>query len=158
MHAMLETDVAVDAEFMSSLAKIVQDGGPVHDRPRAFPRAERVAEREHVGIGADAGKAKKVPGAAHVRASFKDYIALARTAGLQTVAGSDAGEAGTDDHDIEMLHGHGSDASPLPVDCATKSAEARVYFSAKLRECAAECIGPSARKKSAPQDDKTGWI
>src|ERR1700686_1976778 len=107
---MLETDVAVDAEFMSSLAKIVQDGGPVHDRPRAFPRAERVAEREHVGIGADAGKAKKVPGAAHVRASFKDYIALARTAGLQTVAGSDAGEAGTDDHDVEVLHGHGSDA------------------------------------------------
>src|ERR1700692_761949 len=107
---MLETDVAVDAEFTSGLAKIVQDRGPVHYRPGTFPRAEWVAEREHVGIGANAGKAKKVPGAAHLRARFKNYIALVRTAGLQTVARSDAGETGTDDHDIEVLHGHRLDA------------------------------------------------
>src|ERR1700680_2340090 len=107
---MLETDVAVDAEFMSGLAKIVQDGGPVHNRPRAFPRAERVAEREHVGVGTNTGKTKKVPGAAHVRASFKDYISLPRTAGLQSVARSDAGDAGTDDHNVKVVDGHGSDA------------------------------------------------
>lgn len=110
MCAVLETDVAVDAEFARGFAKVGQDRGPVHDGPGAFPRTERVAEREHVGIGADAGKAEKVPGATHLRARFKDYISFARTAGLQTVARSDAGETGTDDHDIEVLHGHGPDA------------------------------------------------
>src|SRR6202158_5372333 len=145
---MLETDVAVDAEFMSGLAKIVQDGGPVHNRPRAFPRAERVAEREHVGVGTNTGKTKKVPGTTHLRARFKNYIALARTAGLQTVARSDAGEAGTDDHDIEVLHGHGSDASAAAGRLCHEVGGSEWYFSGKIRECDAGCIGPSAAKSA----------
>src|ERR1700686_5455831 len=42
----------------------------------------------------------------------------------------------------------------LRVDCATKWAEMRVYFSGEIRECNAGCIGPSSGKERPPQDDK----
>ena len=60
--------------------------------------------------------------------AIKDYIALARTAGLQTVSGSDAGETGTYDHDIEVLHGHGSDAIAAAGRLCHEVCEGEWYF------------------------------
>ena len=77
--------------------------GPVGDRLRLRPGPERVAEREHVGVRADARVAEQVPGAADRLARLEDRVALAGALGLQVVGGADAGEAGADDQDVEVL-------------------------------------------------------
>ena len=46
------------------VAHVVEDRGAVGDRLRLGPGPEAVAERVHVGVGADPGVAEEVPGAA----------------------------------------------------------------------------------------------
>ena len=105
--AVIEANVLVDAEHACGFADVVEDGRAVGNGLGFFPRAKRVAEGEHVGVGADAGVAEDVPGAADGGAGFEDGVGLAGAAGLQAVGGSDAGEAGAHDDDIEVLDGHG---------------------------------------------------
>ena len=109
LDAMVEADLLVDAVLGRGLAHIVQDPRPVGDRLRLGPRLERIAEREHVAVGADAGIAKQVPGAADAVAALQDDVALARAFLLQVIARADAGQAGADDQDVEMFCrvGHG---------------------------------------------------
>jgi hypothetical protein len=86
-----------------ALADVVQDGRAVGDRLGVLPRPEAVAQRVHVGVRAHAGIAEQIPGAAARLAAFEDGVALARAAILQVPGGADAGEAGADDQDIEVL-------------------------------------------------------
>ena len=84
-----------------------------------LPGPEGIAEREHIGIGADAGVAEQIPGPTQFAAPFENRVALGRALRLQVIAGTDAGEAGADDEDIEMFDGHEllpllSDVGPLP--------------------------------------------
>src|SRR6516225_9109116 len=108
---MMKANATVNPELVCGVAKVLQDGGAVGDGVRGCPWAERVAEGVHVGVGADAGVAEEVPGAADRAASFEDNVALAGTLRLQAIAGSDAGEAGSDDDDVEVLGGHGGSKS-----------------------------------------------
>src|SRR5215469_14852770 len=110
-HAMMKANAAVNAELVCGFAKVLQDGGAVGDGVRGGPWAERVTEGVHVGVGADAGVAEEVPGAADRAASFEDNVGLAGTLRLQAIAGSDAGEAGSDDDNVEVLVGHGGSKS-----------------------------------------------
>src|SRR6185437_620293 len=120
---MMIADVFVDAVLGRGLAHIVQDARPVGDRLRFGPRLERIAEREHVRVGADAGIAKQVPGAANAIAALENDVALAGAFLLQMKARADAGQAGADDEDVEMFRcqifrGHGDlrDADVYPTD------------------------------------------
>src|SRR5688572_15522755 len=108
---MSEADLLIDAVRRRGLPQILEDRRPVGDRLRLRPRLERVAERVHVGVGADAGIAEQVPGAAEVRAAFEDGVGPVRAALLQVAAGADAGNSGTDDEDVEVLSGHGAKVS-----------------------------------------------
>ena len=96
----------LDAVLGRGLADIVQDPRPVGDRLGLDPRLERIAQRVHVGVGADAGIAEQIPGAADAIAAFENDKALARALLLQVIARADAGQAGADDQDVEMFGLH----------------------------------------------------
>ena len=104
---MVEPNVAIDAVLAGGFANVVEDGGAVGDGLGFFPRAERVAEGEHVGVGANAGIAEEIPGAADGVSGLEDGVGLAGASGLQAVGGSDSGEAGAYDNDVKVLGGHG---------------------------------------------------
>src|SRR5712691_3020513 len=61
-----------------------------------------------VALGADAGIAEQIPGAADGLAPFEDDEALARAFLPQVIARADAGQAGADNEDVEMLWWHGN--------------------------------------------------
>ena len=79
-HAVTEPDVPVDPVLARRVADVIQDRRAVDDRARPGPRAERVAEREHVGVGAGAGEAEEVPRPADRLARLEDGERLARAA------------------------------------------------------------------------------
>src|ERR1700722_19146124 len=100
---MPETDVRRDAALVGGLADVTQDGRTVGNGLGVRPRLEVVAQRVHVRIGADAGIAEQIPGAADALPGLEDGIALGGTALLQMVRGADAGQAVTDDEYVEEV-------------------------------------------------------
>src|SRR4029077_5747201 len=66
-RAMAETDVAVHVVLGGRLTHVVEDRRTVGDGLRLPPGLEAVAQRVHVAVGADAGIAEEIPGAAHRR-------------------------------------------------------------------------------------------
>src|SRR5882724_1940520 len=100
---MVEADLLVDAVVGGSLADVIQNSRPVGDRLRLGPWLERIAQREHVAVGADAGIAEQIPGAADAIAALEDRVALARAFRLQVIARADAGQPGADDQHIDMI-------------------------------------------------------
>src|SRR6478672_2496636 len=96
-----EPDPADDAGLLGRGADVAKDRRPVGDRLRVGPRPEAIAERVHVGIGAHAGVAEQIPGAADRRALLDDRETLAGTTVLEVMRGADAREAGADDQDVE---------------------------------------------------------
>ena len=98
-----EADLALDAVLAGGLAHVVEDRRTVGDRLGLRPGPERVAEREHVRVRADARVAEQVPGAADVLARLEDRVGLAGALRLQLAAGADAGQAGADDQHVEMF-------------------------------------------------------
>ncbi len=110
LDPMMIADVLVDAVLGGGLADVIQDPRPVRDRLGLWPRLERIAQREHVGVGTDAGIAKQIPGAADAIAALEDDVALAGAFLLQMKARADAGEAGADDENVEMFDLHDTPA------------------------------------------------
>ena len=100
---MVEADFPVDAVVGGGLADVIQDSRPVRDRLRLGPWLERIAQREHVAVGADAGIAKQIPGAADGFAALENDITLAGTIVLQVIARADAGQPGADDQHVDMF-------------------------------------------------------
>ena len=124
MHAVLETDVTVDAEFTRGLAHIIEDGGPTGNRLRFFPWPERVGEGEHIRVGPNAREAEQVPSATNLRASLENDVSLAGTPRLQSVAGPNSGKTCTDDYNIEVLKEHVSQIR-LPSLIVSRTTAAR---------------------------------
>jgi hypothetical protein len=81
----------------------LQNARPVADVLDLLPRTEGISERVHVGVGAHAGIAEQVPGAADLRTRLYDDVALAGTAGLQAVSRADPGESCSDDEDVGVF-------------------------------------------------------
>jgi hypothetical protein len=105
LDAVLEADVAIDAEPGRGLAHVRQDARPVGERAIAGPRVERVAERVHVRVRPHARIAEQVPGAADGLAGLEHGVAGVRQGGLHVVAGGDARQAGPDDEHVEIVVG-----------------------------------------------------
>ena len=63
-HLVAVADQLVDAVLLGDRAEVVEDQRAVGQRGVAGPRPPVEAEREHVGVRADAGVAEQVPGAA----------------------------------------------------------------------------------------------
>src|SRR4029077_5257607 len=102
-----EADVVLDPVLARGLLAVVADFLDGGGRVLVGPRLEGVAEGVHVGVGADAGIAEEVPGAADRLARLEDRVALAGAVPLQMGTGADAGEAGADDQDVDVLAGGG---------------------------------------------------
>src|SRR5258707_6165111 len=100
---MIEADFLVDTVLGGGLPDVVQDSRPVGDRLRLGPWLERIAHREHVAVGADAGIAEQIPGAADAVAALENDETLIRTVVLQVIARADAGQPGADDQHIDMF-------------------------------------------------------
>ena len=98
-------DLVVDSVLGRGLVDVLADRGAVRDRLRLLPRAERVAEREHVGVRPDARVAEQVPRAAHGVARLEDGEALAGAPRAQMGARADAREPGAGDQDVVVLSG-----------------------------------------------------
>src|SRR5262249_55667942 len=80
-----------------------QDRRTVGDRLGVLPGPERVPQRVHIGIRADARIAEQVPGPADRFASLEDRVGLAGATALQMAGRSDPRQAGADDQNVEVL-------------------------------------------------------
>src|SRR5579872_1675167 len=112
-HAVVVADLLVNAADRCRLANIGEDGGAARDGFRILPGAEGIAQRIHVGVGADAGIAEQVPGSADLAPTFEDGIAFIGAARPQIVGSGDAGKPRADDQDIHMLDRHPITLLPL---------------------------------------------
>src|ERR1019366_395542 len=122
---MVETDFLVDAVIGCGLADVVQNPRPVRNRLRLGPWLERIAQREHVAVGANAGIWELIPGAADAVAALEDGIALAGTFVLQVITRADAGQSGADDQHVEMFRWHGGLHGLINAQAQGKSTDKR---------------------------------
>src|SRR5512143_1657684 len=103
---MLESNLLVDSVFVRGVLDVIQDGRPVGDCLRVAPRLKAVAERVHVGVGANAGISEQIPCAAHRASTLENCVALAGTSCLDVIASANARESGSHYQYIEMLERH----------------------------------------------------
>src|SRR5262249_45951102 len=96
----------VDAVGGRRLADVAQDRRAVGDRLSVAPRTEAVAEREHVGVRADAWVAEEVPGPTAALPRLQQGERLAGAVRLEVAGGADARESCADDEDVEVLLRH----------------------------------------------------
>ena len=96
------TDVLVDAVRRCGLSEVAQDLVPVGDRLGTRPRAEVVAEGEHVRVRADSGVAELVPRPPARAACLEDRVRGAGGVRLQVAGGTDTGQTGADDEHVHV--------------------------------------------------------
>ena len=101
---MVVSDQLVDVVLGGGVADVVEDRGTVSHRFCSTPRAETIAERVHIGVGAHAGISKQVPRAPHPLAAFEDDETLPRALSLEMAGPSDPRQPGAYDDDVHMLH------------------------------------------------------
>ena len=95
-------DVPREIVLVDHLAHVGEDFVRGRDR-RADPRLEAVAEGVEVAVGADARIAVGQPGAAEALLALEHDKARVRELLGQVIGAADAGDAGADDQDVEML-------------------------------------------------------
>ena len=100
---MVEADLLVDPGFARGVLDVLEDGITVGDGLLAIPRAERVAEGEHVRVGPDAGVAEQVPRAPDGAPCLEDGVGGPRALVLEVVGGADARQARSDHQNIQVL-------------------------------------------------------
>src|SRR3954469_16987001 len=66
---------------------------------------EAVAKGVKIAVGTDAGITMRAPGAAKTLLAFQNHEALVWQVLVELIGAADAGNAGADDQDIEMLDG-----------------------------------------------------
>src|SRR5215217_4357453 len=101
---MAVADRFVDAELVGGLADVSQDRVPVGDGLRVTPWAKAIAERVHVGVGANARVSKEIPRAAHCLASFQYDEGLVRALHLEMAGAANSGQPRAHDDYVHVLH------------------------------------------------------
>ncbi len=111
--------------------EVIEDRGCVGDRLLVPPRLEIEAQRVHVAVGADAGIAEQVPGAAKLHAPFDDDEGPAGALHAHVGGHADARNARAHDQHIEIggIVGHArlqaakanasAYSAPAPLRCGT---------------------------------------
>lgn len=102
---LMELHFPVDAVLGSGLVDVLPDCRALCDEFLVHPRPPGETEGVEVRVGADAGEAEEIPGAAHGIAGFEDGVAGIWELGLDTVCRVDAGDACADDDDVEVRAG-----------------------------------------------------
>jgi len=95
-------DVTVDTVLSDDFAHVIEDLGPSRDR-RARPRLEAIAKSVKVAVGPGAGVTMGEPGAAEAFLCFDNDKARAEALFGEMIGPADPGDAGADDHDVEVL-------------------------------------------------------
>ena len=112
-HPQPEPDLVLDATFARGVADVVEDRRAVGDRLAIGPRPEPIAEGVHVGVGPDTRVGEQAPGAAELVPRLEDRVGLAREVRVELMAGADAGQAGTDDQEVDVLDRHPDIIPPM---------------------------------------------
>ncbi len=100
----LIADMRAEAVLGDHVPHIAQDFRSGGDGRRC-PGLEAIAERMQVTVGADAGIAMGVPGAAETVLGFQNQKTRVRILLGEVISGADAGDPGADDDDIDMFGG-----------------------------------------------------
>src|SRR5689334_2170558 len=101
---MVVSDRFVDAEFDSSVADVIQDCGTIGDGLGVTPRAKAIAEREHIGVRANAWVAKEIPRATARFASFEYDEALVGAVHPEMTRSANPRQPGAHDYHVHVLH------------------------------------------------------
>ena len=108
----VEANVGIDARFPGGVLDVLEYGVAIGDRLLAVPGPERIAQRVHVRVGSDAGIAEEVPRPPDGVSGLEDRVVGPGTLGLEVVAGTDAGQSGAHDEDVEVGRRSGQTSSP----------------------------------------------
>ena len=114
-NLVVEPDFGVDVVLRDGLAQVGQNLVRRRDGILVAPRLELVAEGVQIGIRSNPGIPEQIPRAAGCAARLEDGVGPAGVILLQVVRGADAGDAGADDQDVDVLDagggvGHGGDS------------------------------------------------
>src|SRR5882724_2913450 len=101
---MTEADLAVDAFLACGSDDVIANVVARRNRLGTGPRPERIAHRQHVGIGTNAGITEQIPGSTDTLALLQDDVALFRTESLQVMRRADPRETRAHDKHVEMFH------------------------------------------------------
>ncbi len=96
-------DVRVDALGRGALLEVLDNQAALGDGVVKRPGPPREAKCVQVRVGAHAGVAHQVPGAAHGLAPLEDDVRLAAQHGLSAVRHVDTGDAGADDEHVDVF-------------------------------------------------------
>lgn len=103
---MAKSDVAINTALMCGVLHVLENPRFISDGLRLLAGAKRIPQRVHARVGADAGIAKQIPGAADAVAAFWDPVCVPRSTGFQVMRRADAREVRTNHQTIKMLHRH----------------------------------------------------
>ena len=101
---MVVADRLVHFIFGGGVADVFEDGGRVGHGLVFTPGTEAIAERVHVGVGADTWITKQIPRTAHPLAPFEDNETLLRAFSLQMAGATDPRKACAYEYDVNVLH------------------------------------------------------
>ena len=101
---MAVSDGFVYTEFGGGVADVIQDRGTIGDGLGVAPRAKAIAERVHIGVGANAGIAEKIPRATDRVAPFEYDEALVGAVHLQMTRSTNSRQPRAHDYDVHVLH------------------------------------------------------
>src|SRR5687768_5403849 len=108
---MVVTNHFVYAVLGGCVANVVEDRGTVGHRFSSAPGAKAIAERVHVGIGADAWISKQVPRSAHLLAPFENDKTLLGALALEMAGPADPRQPRPYDNDIHVLQNFASNSA-----------------------------------------------
>src|SRR5690606_23077440 len=99
-------DFFVYRELLGSVGDVLPNCRAVCQHLQLIPRAELIAETEHIRIRANTRVAEEIPGTAQTLASLQNDQAFLGKRSLNMAGGTDTRKAGTTDQDVKMLRTH----------------------------------------------------
>ncbi|MNO95171.1 hypothetical protein D3C76_868050 [compost metagenome] len=106
-------NLLVHTELLGGIGDVLANGRSIGEHLQFVPGTELIAKTEHVRIRTNTRIAEQVPGSAQLLAPFQDGQFLVGKCTLYMARRADAGEAGANDQDVEMLRFHGSLQRPF---------------------------------------------
>jgi hypothetical protein len=102
-NLVVEPNFGVNAVLRDGFAQVGQNLVRRRDGILVAPGFELVAERMQIGVRTNPGISEQIPRATGCAACLKDGVRPAGVFLLQVVGGTDAGDAGSDDQDVDTL-------------------------------------------------------